>query len=231
MSAYRIRDWDAAERPRERLARLGAHSLSTAELLAILLRTGTPGEHAVALARRLLHDFGGLPGLHRAPFDALRRTKGIGLAKAAQIKAALELAQRLRLAEWQTRPTISGPQDVAEMLLTEMAALEQEHLRVVLLNTRNHVLQVVEVVRGSVNSAQVRIAELFRAAVQQNATGLILVHNHPSGDPTPSPDDIALTRQAVQAGALLDIRVLDHIVLGAGRYVSLREQGLVRFAD
>ena len=231
MSGYRLRDWDAQDRPRERLARLGPRSLTTAELLAILLRTGRRGEHAVALAQRLLHEFGGLPGLHRAPFSALRRVRGVGLAKAAQVKAALELAQRLRLAEWQSRPSIHSPDDVAAMLQTEMAALEQEHLRALLLNTRNHVLQVVDVVRGSVNQAQVRAGETFREAVRHNATGLILVHNHPSGDPTPSPDDIALTRQAVQAGALLDIRVLDHIVFGGGRYVSLREAGLVTFHD
>ncbi len=231
MNGYRIRDWEAHDRPRERLARLGASSLTTAELLAILLRTGAPGEHAVALAQRLLRDFGGLAGLHRAPFSALRRVRGVGLAKAAQIKAALALAQRLRLAEWRDRPSIHGPDDVAAMLATEMAALEQEHLRAILLNTRNHVLQVVDIVRGSVNSAQVRVGEIFREAVRQNATGLILVHNHPSGDPAPSPEDVALTRQVVQAGHLLDIRVLDHIVFGAGRYVSLREAGLVTFAD
>ena len=231
MTGYRIRDWDAHDRPRERLARLGAQSLTTAELLAILLRTGTQGEHAVALAQRLLRDFGGLAGLNRASFSALRRTHGVGLAKAAQIKAALALAQRLRLAEWQERPSIHGPEDVAAMLATEMAALEQEHLRVILLNTRNHVLRVAEVVRGSVNSAQVRVGEIFREAVRENATGLILVHNHPSGDPSPSPDDLALTRQVVQAGEMLDIRVLDHIIIGASRYVSLRETGLVAFAD
>ncbi|NPA27070.1 MAG: JAB domain-containing protein [Chloroflexi bacterium] len=228
---YRIRDWDQTDRPRERLARLGPQSLTTAELLAILLRTGRPGEHAVALAQRLLREFGGLTGLHRAPLSALQAIPGMGLAKSTQIKAALELAQRLRRAQWQERPAIHSPQDVAEMLMTEMAALEQEHLRVLLLNTRNHVLDVRDVVRGSVNSAQVRVAEVFREAVRQNATAILLTHNHPSGDPTPSPDDIALTRQIVAAGETLDIAVLDHIIFGAGRYVSLREAGLVTFWD
>ncbi len=230
-SGYTIPSWDQNDRPRERLARLGATSLTTAELLAILLRTGSRGEHAVALAQRLLRDFGGLTGLHRAPFQALRSTHGMGLAKAAQIKAALELGQRLRLAQWQQHPRIHSPADVAELLQTEMAALEQEHLRVLLLNTRHHVLRIAEVVRGSVNSAQVRVGEIFRSAVRENATALILVHNHPSGDPTPSPDDVALTRQVVQAGAVLDIRVLDHIIFAGAEYVSLRERRLVAFAD
>ncbi len=231
MSGYRIRDWDTDDRPRERLARLGPQSLTTAELLAILLRTGRRGEHAVALAQRLLREFGGLTGLHRAPLSALQAIPGMGLAKSAQIKAALELAQRLRRAQWKERPAIHSPQDVAEMLMTEMAALEQEHLRVLLLNTRNHVLDVHDVVRGSVNSAQVRVAEVFREAVRRNATAILLVHNHPSGDPSPSPEDIALTRQIVAAGRTLDIAVLDHIIIGAGRYVSLREAGLVVFWD
>jgi len=148
-----------------------------------------------------------------------------------ELQQAYRLLRERLAAVYAAKPSIHGPEDVAELLAVEMAALEQEHLRVILLNTRNQVLRVVEVVRGSVNSAQVRIAEIFREAVRENAVGLILVHNHPSGDPSPSPDDIALTRQVVQAGELLDIRVLDHIIVGAGAYVSLREMGVVVFSD
>ncbi len=224
---YTIREWDESERPRERLEQLGAQSLSTAELLAILLRVGLPGESAVALARRLLRQFDGLAGLQRVSFEELKAQRGIGTAKAAQIKAALELGRRLQLSQQGEKPRINSPDDAAALLLYEMRALEQEHLRALLLDTRNQVLKIHEVVRGSVNSAQVRIAEIFREAVRVNATAIILAHNHPSGDPAPSPDDIALTRQAQEAGKLLDISVLDHIIIGDNQYVSLKARGLI----
>ncbi len=225
-AGYRIRDMDARERPRERLVRLGAGSLTTAELLAILLRTGLPGENAVRLAERLLSRFGGLSGLHRADFALLQAERGVGLAKAAQIKAALELAHRLMQADPDARPAISGPEDAAALVRYEMSALEQEQVRVLLLDTRNRLLAIRLVYQGSLNSAGVRVGELFKAAIRQNAAALILVHNHPSGDPTPSAEDVALTRQAVQAGKLLDVEVLDHLIIGQGRFVSLKERGL-----
>ncbi len=223
---YTIREWAKDERPRERLEQLGAQSLSTAELLAILLRVGREGETAVDLARRLLQQFGGLAGVQRASFDELRAVRGVGPAKAAQIKAALELARRLQWTRLGERPRITAPEDAAALLLYEMSALEQEHLRALLLDTRHQVLKVHDVVRGSVNSAQVRIAEIFREAVRVNAVALILAHNHPSGDPTPSPEDIALTRQAQEAGRLLDIAVLDHLIIADNRFVSLKARGL-----
>ncbi len=225
---YRIRDWQASERPRERLAQQGPQALTDAELLAILLRVGVKGENAVALGRRLLQVFGGLVGLHLAPFAELQAQRGVGMAKAAQLKAALELGRRLAVAlESQgVRPRIETPEDAAALLIYEMSALEQEVLRVLLLDTRHHLIGQADVVRGSVNSAQVRVAEVFRAAVRQNAAAVLLAHNHPSGDPTPSPEDVALTQQVIQAGRLLDIEVLDHLVVGRGRFVSLRRHGL-----
>jgi len=223
---YRIRDLQEAERPRERLISLGPQVLSSAELIAILLRVGVPGENAVQVGQRLLQQFGGLPGLHRAPFEELVLQHGIGEAKAAQIKAAIELGRRLREEKPEEKPTINSPADAADLVRYEMSALEQEHLRVLLLDTRNHVLDIVEVYRGSVNSSQVRVAEVFKPAVRRGAPALIVVHNHPSGDPTPSPDDVAVTRAFVQAGKLLDIEILDHLVIGQGRYVSLKERGL-----
>jgi DNA repair protein RadC len=223
---YRITDLAADERPRERLAQLGAQVLSKAELLAILLRVGVKGENAVQVGQRLLDEFKGLAGLHRAPFEELCKQHGIGEAKAAQIKAAIELGRRLGLESPDERPTVNSPADAAALVAYEMSALEQEHLRVILLDTRNRVLDIVEVYKGSVNSSQVHVGELFKPAIRRNATALIVVHNHPSGDPTPSPDDVTVTRAIVQAGKLLDVDVLDHMVIGQGRWVSLKERGL-----
>ena len=218
----RIRDLPSGDRPRERLRDAGASSLSNQELLAILLRTGGAKESALAMAARLLGRFDGLVGLARSGFAELCAERGLGEAKAAQVKAALELGKRLVAAQPQERPTVHGPEDVANLLQGEMGLLDQEQLRVVLLNTRNHVLGMPEVYRGSVHTAVVRIGELFREALRQNAPSLILVHNHPSGDPTPSSEDIAMTKQAIDAGALLDVDVLDHIVLAHGRFESMK---------
>jgi DNA repair protein RadC len=223
---YRIRDLHESERPRERLASLGPQALSSAELLAILLRVGVKGESAVTVGQRLLNKFSGLSGLHRAPFSDLKKQHGLGDAKAAQIKAAIELGRRLTLESPEERPSINSPADAAALVAYEMSALEQEHLRVILLDRRNRVLETVEVYKGSVNSSQVRVGEIFKEAVRKNASALIVVHNHPSGDPTPSPDDVAVTRAIVQAGKLLDVEVLDHMVIGQGRWVSLKERGL-----
>jgi DNA repair protein RadC len=223
---YRITDLHEAERPRERLASLGPQALSNAELIAILLRVGVPGENAVQVGQRLLQKFGGIGGLHRAPFNELCNQHGIAEAKAAQIKAAIELGRRLTLESPEERPAINSPADAAALVQYEMSALEQEHLRVLLLDRRNRVLEVVEIYRGSVNSSQVRVGEVFKEAVRKNASGVIVIHNHPSGDPTPSPDDVAVTRAIVQAGKLLDVDVLDHLVIGQGRWVSLKERGL-----
>ena len=184
---------------------------------------GTATENAVRLAERLLAHFGGLPGLYRASFNELRNQHGLGEAKAAQLQAALELGKRLLSMSPEDRASVRSPQDVANLVQGEMALLEQEHLRVVLLNTRNQVLGMPELYRGSVNSAQVRVAEVLRPAVRENCPALVVVHNHPSGDPTPSGQDIALTKELVAAGKLLDIEVLDHIVIGRGRFVSLKE--------
>jgi DNA repair protein RadC len=225
---YRITDLAAAERPRERLAKLGPQALSSAELLAILLRVGVPGENAVQVGQRLLSEFKTLSGLHRAPFVELCNQHGIGEAKAAQIKAAIELGKRMSEEPAEDRPTVNSPTDAAALVAYEMSALEQEHLRVILLDTRNRVLETVEVYIGSVNSSQVHVGELFKPAIRRNAAALIVVHNHPSGDPTPSPDDVAVTRAIVQAGKLLDVDVLDHMVIGQGErnWVSMKELGL-----
>lgn len=221
-----IHDFPLDERPRERLQNYGAAALSNAELLAILLRIGTPGQNAVALGTRLLTEFGGLSGLAKASFQELASIKGLGIAKTAQLKAALELGRRLLLASPDARPQITSPADVASLLMLEMGGLEQENLRTLLLDTKNRVLDSPTIYVGNVNSSIIRVGEIFREAVRQNATALILAHNHPSGDPTPSPEDIQVTRSVVEAGALLSIEVLDHLVIGHQRYVSLKERGL-----
>jgi DNA repair protein RadC len=221
-----IRDLPMDLRPRERLIYAGAGALSTAELLAIILRVGGRGENVIRMAERLLSTFGGVAGLAQASFDELRATHGVGEAKAAQIKAALELGKRLLLASPQERLQIRSPTDVANLLMMEMGLLEQEQLRVVLLDTKNYVLRVHTVYSGSLNTAVVRVGEVFREAIRANCAGVILAHNHPSGDPTPSPEDVRVTEAIVEAGALLDIRVLDHLIIGRNRFISLKERRL-----
>lgn len=221
-----IRDLAQGDRPRERLIMVGPQAVSTAELLAIILRTGLRGENVLRLAERLLSEFGSLPGLARASVKELMRVNGVGEVKAIEIKAALELGRRLIANSPQERPRVSTPVDAANLLMSEMMFLEQEHLRTILLDTRNRVLQVPTVYIGSLNTSVVRIGELFRAAIRENAAAMIVAHNHPSGDPAPSPEDIEVTRQLVEAGKLLNIDVLDHIVIGRQRYVSLKERGL-----
>jgi len=221
-----IHDMPTGERPRERLQHYGAEALSTAELMAILLRTGSRGENVLDLATRLLIEFDGLGGLARASVSELSAIKGVGQAKAAQLKAGLEIGRRLLVAAPHERPQITSPADAANLLMLEMAHLEQEHLRVLLLDTKNRVQASPTIYKGNVNTSVIRIAELFREAIRHNSTAMIAVHNHPSGDPTPSPEDVQVTRHIVEAGNLLDIEVLDHLIIGQGRYVSLKERGL-----
>jgi len=222
----KIKELPADERPRERLARAGEGALSTAELLAIILRTGVGGENALALASRLLARYNGLPGLARASFAELQAEKGLGTAKTAQLKAALELGRRLLLASPEDRFIVRSPADVAQLLIAEMAHLEQEHFRALYLDTRNRLLGSDTLYVGSLNTSHIRVCEVFREAVKRNCAALIVAHNHPSGDPTPSPEDIEVTRQLVAAGNLLGIEVLDHLIVGQQRFVSLRERGL-----
>jgi DNA repair protein RadC len=221
-----IRELPAQERPRERLKQYGAASLSNAELLAIILRTGTVSESVLNLSTRLLAKFGSLGVLAKAGFGELCQERGLGPAKAAQLKSALELGRRLLSTQPEERAVVRSPEDVANLLQAEMAFLEQEELRLVLLNTKNQVLASPHLYKGSINTSLVRVGELFREAMRENCPALVVVHNHPSGDPTPSPEDIKVTEQIVKAGKLLDIEVLDHLIIGRERCVSLKERGL-----
>ncbi|HEX9067858.1 MAG TPA: DNA repair protein RadC [Ktedonobacterales bacterium] len=221
-----VREMPSDERPRERLELYGASTLKSEELLAILLRVGRQGENAIALSQRILRDYQGLGGLLQADFAQLCAERGLGQAKAAAIKAALELGRRLALLDTASRRQITRPGDVAEMLMVEMGYLPQEQLRVICLDTKNNVIATQTVYQGTVNSSVVRAAEVFRPAVSRNCPSIIVVHNHPSGDPTPSPEDIRTTEQLRRAGEVLDVELLDHIVLGHQRFVSLKERGL-----
>ncbi len=222
----RIRDMPSADRPRERLRDSGPQALSNAELLAIILRTGSTGQNVLTLATSLIAKYRGLGGLARLSFSDLVREHGLGQAKAAELVALFTLAQRINALQPEDRPVIRSPGDVMALLGNEMSFLDNERLRILLVNIRNQVTSISEPYKGSVTLTQVRIGELFQEAVRQKAPGLIMVHNHPSGDPSPSPDDVALTKEAVQAGRLLQIEVLDHVIIGEKRWVSLKQLGL-----
>jgi DNA repair protein RadC len=221
----------ASERPRERLSAHGPEALSIAELIAIVWRTGTSGNHresALDLATRALATHGGLAGLARASLADLESTRGIGPVKAIEVKAALELARRLALASPEDRRVVRTPRDIVDLLGPDVVNLEREHLHVVLLSTKHHVIGVRELYRGTLNSSAVRVGELFRHAIREDAASIIVVHNHPSGDPTPSTEDIRITADAVAAGRLIEVEVLDHVIVGSRtlRWTSMREKRL-----
>lgn len=221
-SGYRIKDLEESQRPRERLEKQGAGVLNNAELLAILLRVGMKGLNAVQVGQRLLYYFHGLTGLQRATFKELCDVDGVGPAKAAQIKAAIEFGRRLAVQTPGDRIMINNPQDVADQVQYQMAGLDQEELWVLMLDSRNCLVRTQHLYKGSLNASSVRLAEVYRAGIRDNAAALIIVHNHPSGDPSPSPEDVHLTRMLIDAGKMLELPVLDHIVVGARQIVSIK---------
>jgi DNA repair protein RadC len=216
-----IKELPLTERPQQRLRDYGPAALSTRELLACLLQT----PNALSQAQELIRRFG-LRGLLKASISELCQVPGIGPAKAVQLKAAFELGRRSLLDPQEDRHQITSPADAAGLLRHEMDTLDQEHLVVITLDGRNRVLSQETLYIGNVNTSLIRIAEIFRLAIRQNAPAIIISHNHPSGDPDPSPEDVRVTRQIVEAGKMLDIDVLDHLVIGHQRYVSLKERGL-----
>ncbi len=216
----RIRELPLHKQPASRLADHGPDALSDAELLALV-----SGQHDLEVCARCLRDYHGWVGLLRADIRAVAASIGTP-RKAASLKAALEVGRRLVVAGYDDRFQVKSPADVATLFMTEMMALDQEELWVAALDTKNRLMKVAKVYRGSVNSAMIRVGEVFKEALRLNATSLIVVHNHPSSDPTPSPEDILVTRQIVEAGKLLDVEVLDHLVIAGNRYASLRERGL-----
>lgn len=224
---YTVRDLPEEVRPRERLQRLGAGSLSDAELVAILLGSGTRGKTAIALAHDLLADLGGLEGLSRCGLEQLATYPGVGPAKGSKLRAAWELAVRLANLPARRRRRILSAGQAAEMLIPEMRNLEREHFREVILNTKHDVLACVEVAIGTLSASLVHPREVFHEAIRVRGAAIIVAHNHPSGSIEPSAEDLALTRRLVQAGELVGIPVLDHLIIGDGSYLSLKERSLM----
>lgn len=226
MSPLRLAETHPDERPRERLFYLGPAALTLAELLAILLGTGTAGSDARAAAEELLRLSGGsLRGLGSRPVAALAAVRGVGRAKAARVAAALELARRLLAEDREPGAPIRVPADVYRWCQPVLGDLVVEEFRLLTLDAQNRITRDFLVTRGTLTGSLVHPREVFRPAIAEAAAGVIVVHNHPSGDPTPSPEDRAVTRQLVEAGRVLDLPVYDHVIVGAGRYFSFAEAG------
>ncbi len=218
---YKIADLPERERPAHRLREVGPANVSTAELLACVLQTGD----ALHQANTILAELGGLAGLARAESCMLTEIPGIGTGLAARVLAAMEMGRRVTTEGEEARVQICAPGDAARVVMGLIAHQDQEHFLVLFLDTRNRVLDHEVLYKGTLNSSLVRNAEVFRGAVRRHCAGIIVAHNHPSGDPTPSAEDIALTRRLVEAGKLMEIDVVDHVVVGRSRWVSLRERG------
>lgn len=223
----RMKDVPKEERPRERLRRFGAERLTNKELLAILLRTGNRQESVLALAERLLVRFGSLANLAAASYEELTAVSGIGQAKAADILAAFELAKRLAESRMEFEGVVNSPADAAQLVLRELSFADREHFVIIMLNTKNRVIAKKTVSIGHLQASLVHPREMFKDAIKRSSAALILVHNHPSGDLTPSQEDIATTARLREAGAVLGIDILDHIIVGDNRYFSFREHGLL----
>jgi DNA repair protein RadC len=227
----RLKDQPASERPRERLVAHGADALTNAELIAILLRTGLKGANAVEIGRQLLQKYGSLQGLAQASVPDLQTIKGIGRDKAVTLVAGFTLARKMAFELRNELPMLDTPDAIASLMRDKNRSYEVEHFQVILLNTRRRLIRTEEVSQGTLDTILVHPREVFKVAIAANAAAVVLVHNHPSGDPTPSEADIKVTRDLIRAGQLLKIEVLDHVILGRATqerpkdYVSLRELG------
>jgi len=225
--SFTIHDLPIPERPRERLQKFGAESLSAQEILALILGRGIAGESVMVTAQRLLSQFGSLKGIAGASVEELSQVKGIGLAKASQIRAASELANRLEgYSEASEKPLLKTPEDVADLVRRRLKGKKKEHFLAILLDTRSRLIKVSEISVGSLDASIVHPREVFREVISASAASVIFVHNHPSGDPTASEDDIKLTKRLAEAGEIMGIEVLDHIIIGDKKYLSLKREGL-----
>jgi DNA repair protein RadC len=225
--ALRIMDLPESERPREKLIRYGAETLSNGELLAIILRTGNSNENIVNLSNRILKESGGLNGLLISSSEDFLSLRGIGEAKAAQLLALAEISKRFKSFRSGDEYKISQPKDAADLVMESMRHLKQECLKVIMLNTKNIVIAIKDASLGSLNSSIVHPREVFCEAIKKSSASIIISHNHPSGDPTPSSEDINLTHRIKECGKLIGIELLDHIIIGDGCYVSLKEKGIL----
>lgn len=224
---FTIKEMPADERPREKLIKYGAESLTDAELLALIIRIGNDRRTAVELSQDIINKFGGLKALNYLSIDELKEVKGIGNTKAAQIKAVVELGKRLASLEREEKDLVRSPGDVAQLLMPELRYLTQEVFKVVLLDIKNQVISIPLISKGGLSSSIVHPREVFKEAIKRSAAAMILVHNHPSGIPEPSREDIHITKRLLAAGEILGIDVLDHVIIGDGIYVSLREEGMI----
>ena len=224
---YRIKDYPQELRPRERMEIIGAQNLSDRELLAIILATGSKDSNVLELAEAILNKYGGFVGLVGLSQEELMENHGIGQAKAATILAVMEIGKRISSKHLKYRPVITGVDDAVQLLMEKMRYLDREHFQAVLLNTKNAVLDIEDISIGTLNSSLVHPREVFKQAIKKSANVVLLGHNHPSGDPTPSPEDLQITKRLAEAGKLIGIEVLDHIIIGDRNYYSFKEQGLL----
>ncbi len=227
MDSLLIRDFPNDERPRERFVKQGPESLANHELLALLIQTGSKNESVLTLANKLLVHFDGLRLLKDASLDELKEMKGIGTAKAIQLMAAIELGRRVSNLEFTDRYCIRSPEDAAKYMMNEMRFLTQEHFVCLYLNTKNQVMHKQVVFIGSLNASIVHPREVYKEAFRRSAASIICLHNHPSGDPSPSREDIEVTKRLVECGKIIGIDLLDHIIIGENKFISLKEKGYV----
>lgn len=226
--SYTIKDLPEDERPREKLYKYGSKALSNTELLAIIIRTGNKENTAIEISQKLLAGKKeGISFLTDTSIQEITKIKGIGVCKAAQILAAVELGKRVMTGTHKDKPKITTPSDVADILMLDMAHLKKEHFKIVMLDTKNQVIGIEDISIGSLNSSIVHPREVFKEAIARSSASIILVHNHPSGDPTPSKEDIAITRRLAEGGDILGIKVLDHIIIGNNRFLSLKEKDII----
>jgi DNA repair protein RadC len=228
MSYQSIKKWPEGERPRERLLKFGAHNLSDAQLLAIIIRTGGAGKSALDLAREMLNSFGNLSRIDNASPSELASIKGMGEAKGSQIKAALELGRRLLGTHHEKGPVFSTGRDVYAYYHPLFKSIKKEVFRCALLDAKNRVLKECRISEGTLTNSLIHPREAFRDAIKESAASVIFVHNHPSGDTSPSREDILITERLVDAGALVGIKVLDHVIIGDDRYTSMFEKGYIK---
>lgn len=227
MNMLKIKDLPENERPRERLFRYGSESLSNVELLAILLGSGTKNENIISLSSRIIRDNGGLNGIFNSSLEDFTSINGIGKAKASKLLAMIELSKRFKSFKDGDNYKISSPRDAAFLVMEEMKLLKQEQLKVIMLNTKNVVINVKKVFVGSLNSSIVHPREVFNDAIKKSSASIIICHNHPSGDPTPSDEDIKVTIRIKKCGEILGIQLIDHLIIGNGIYISLKEKGIL----
>jgi DNA repair protein RadC len=225
---FAIRDWPSSARPRERLQKYGSDVLSDIELLALIMGRGTKAQSVLAIAQELLKEFGSLRAINNASVEELSTIKGIGLAKATQIKAALQLGRRMEeQSQTKEQPIIKGPEDVAKLLRNKLGDKKKEHFAIIMLDTRNRLIRDTDISIGTLDASLVHPREVFKEAISASAASVMLVHNHPSGDPTPSDDDIRITKRLIEVGKLVDIEVLDHIIVGGEKWLSMKKEKII----